>query len=144
MKPFGWIVLAALLGGCAAAPPPANQDARPLYERIGGAAGVDAFVDALIARVHADPAVAPLFANTDMPYFRARLVEQLCAATGGGCEYTGLPMDEAHSGMAITDPEFDHFATMAKAALADAGVPAREAGEVMAILAGTRADVVGK
>ena len=74
MKPFGWIVLAALLGGCAAAPSPANPDARPLYQRIGGAAGVDAFVDALIARVHADPAVVPLFANTDMPYFRARLV----------------------------------------------------------------------
>lgn len=158
------LLLVASLAGCAgngdatdaglaepAATSPAALDAAraapvagTLYRRMGGADAVERFVDALVARSIADPAVAPLFKDTDMPYFRARLIEQVCNASGGGCEYTGLPMDEAHSGMAITDAEFDHFAGLAREALRDAAVPDDAAGDMMTILASLRGDVVGQ
>jgi hemoglobin len=124
----------------ARAPPIAGT----VYQRMGGAPAVERFVDAVIARSIADPKVAPLFKDTDVPYFRARLIEQVCEATGGGCEYTGLPMDEAHSGMAITDAEFDHFAGMAREALRDAAVPDDAAGEVMTFLGSLRGDVTNQ
>jgi hemoglobin len=126
----------------AATAPVAAKDT--LYERLGGAPAVERFVDALIAHCASDPQVAPLFKDTDIPYFRARLIEQVCNATGGGCEYTGLSMEEAHSGLAITDAEFDHFAGLAQASLSEAGIAKAPADELMGILASLRGDVTGQ
>lgn len=159
--PGGALTIALMLSACAgsgargdaAAAPRADgapdravatAPAATLYQRLGGAAGVDAFVDALLRRALADPAVAPDFADVDLPYFRARLVEQVCEITGGGCTYTGLAMEDAHSGLAITDAEFDHFAGMAEAALGEVGAPNDATAEVMTALAGMRAQIVGQ
>ena len=37
------------------------------------------------------------------------LVDQVCAATGGPCTYTGREMQRTHDGMAVTAGEFDHL-----------------------------------
>ena len=44
-----------------------------------------------------------------MADLRRLVIEQLCAATGGPCTYTGRSMEEAHSGLNLTDADFDAF-----------------------------------
>ena len=59
--------------------------------------------------VHGDARISELFAETDDAYFQARLNEFICQIADGPCEYTGLPMPDAHSGMDISEREFNYF-----------------------------------
>lgn len=127
----------ALLAGCAT-----QRSDGSLYAALGGEAGVARLVDALIAEYHADPRIAPLFADTDDAYLHARLSEQICQLAGGGCDYTGLPMDEAHSGMGITEAEFSFFVEDSRNAMTRIGVPVPTQNRLLALLAPMRGDVI--
>lgn len=64
--------------------------------------------------------------NADMTRLRTQLIEQVCAASGGPCRYTGKDMKTARAGMNITGGEFDALVEDLKGALAEFKVPARE------------------
>jgi hemoglobin len=115
-----------------------------LYEQLGGQAAIEKLVDVLVGEVSADKRINKLFAKTDIPYFKARLVEQLCQATGGPCVYTGLPMEQAHSGLKITNKEFDQFVEDLNRAMDIAGVGKPQQQQLIAILAPMRPQVVGQ
>jgi hemoglobin len=138
--------LVLALAGCASAPPASPPAAPTLYEQLGGAPAVAALVDALVAEYKADPRIAPRFElpPADLAYLRERLIEQLCAATGGGCEYTGLSMAEAHSGMSIRDAEFDAFIEATVRAMTRVGVTDEHQLILLDVLDGMRGDVVGQ
>ena len=65
-------------------------------------------------------------------------------AGGGGCTYTGLSMEEAHSGMQITDAEFGAFVAHLVAAMDDARVPKDAQQELIGLLAPMQPQVVGQ
>src|SRR5688500_18378821 len=75
---------------------------KSLYERLGGLDAIKAVVEDFVANCAADPAINARFANTDMANLKAKLVEQICAATGGPCTYTGKDMVTVHTGMKVT------------------------------------------
>jgi hemoglobin len=130
------------LGGCAA-----NAAREPtLYQALGGQNGVARLVDAFDRRFLADPRIAALFktgADEDA-YFRERLTEQICNLSGGGCEYTGLPMEEAHSGMAIGEAQFNAFVEDARDAMSSIGLAVATQNRLLALLAPMHKDVIGK
>jgi len=101
-------------------------------------------VDDFIANVAADPAINRRFARTNIPKLKAGLADQICAASGGPCKYTGGSMLEVHKGMDITDNEFNAMVVDMDKTLRKFGVPKKEYDELMAILASTRGDIVGK
>src|SRR6187402_1242643 len=78
---------------------------KSLYERLGGLDAIKAVVDDFVANLAADTAINARFANSDIPNLKAKLVEQICAATGGPCTYTGKDMVTVHTGMKISDGE---------------------------------------
>lgn len=141
MERAGFAALAALLISACSATPPRTAT---LWDALGGDAGTGRVIDGTLRRAHADPAIADLFADTDDAYLKARLLEQICAASGGGCTYTGLPMDEAHSGMAITPAEFGRFVAHLTAAMDEAGVPAESQSKLLALLGPMQPDIVGQ
>ncbi len=124
----------------ATAPPPAPH--KSLYERLGGKNAIEAVVDDLIGRVKADHRIKMRFLFTDFKNLRAQLVDQLCAATGGPCTYAGRDMKTVHAGMHIHGADFDALVEDLKGSLAALKVPDREQGELLALLAPMRADVV--
>ena len=139
MKAFAVLFAAALLAACAAEPkkpqPVAAAAPQPvLYDALGGQAGITGLVDVLIPIIHGDKRINALFKNTDIPEFRARLIEQLCQGTGGPCEYTGRTMEEAHSGLAITHKEFLYFVEDLNAAMKKAGHSAENQQRLLALL----------
>jgi hemoglobin len=149
MRISGLLLISGLLAvaaGCAGTPrQDAAAPAQPsLYEQIGGQAAVEALVDALVAEYKRDPRIAARFdlPPADIAYLRERLIEQLCQATGGPCEYQGLAMVEAHSGMAISGAEFDAFMQDTNKAMTTLGVKDEHQLVIVGVLEGMRGDVI--
>lgn len=137
-------LLVLLLTACAAAPQKSVVKNDTLYQRLGGAAGVEAVVDATLKRVHGDLRINIFFENTDLPDLRRLLIEQICAATGGPCTYTGRSMEEAHSGMNLTDKDFDIFVEDLVAAMNEVKVSPALQQELLGLFGPMRPQVVGQ
>ena len=121
------------------APPPAKK---ALFERLGGKPAVEAVVDDFLGRVAKDERINAGFAVGHVPRLRQRLVELVCAGTGGPCVYSGRDMKSAHAGMRITNAQFDALVGHLVATLDKFKVPAQEKGELLAILGPMRGVIV--
>jgi hemoglobin len=113
-----------------------------LYERLGGKDAIAAVVDDFVARCAADGRINGKFARTDIPRLKANLVDQVCAAAGGPCTYSGRDMRTTHDGMAVTAGEFDALVGDLIATLDRFGVPEAEKAELLGALAPMRSEIV--
>ena len=73
-----------------------------LFDRIGGAEGVERLVDAFYVRVLQDPDLAHFFEGVSMDKLRAMQSKLFSAALNGPELYTGRPINYAHDGLGIT------------------------------------------
>lgn len=89
---------------------------KTLYDRLGGIDAIKAVVGDFAGRVLADERVNKKFTKSDAPRLVLHLEEQICAATGGPCEYTGQDMKSAHKHMKVTEGEFNALAGRAPCA----------------------------
>lgn len=92
------------------------------FNQLGGHDAVIASVNAILARVGADPKINGWFAQTDLVALGGLLVEQVCEATGGYCTYSGASMADAHASLGICPGAFDAFMTDVVLGLGDVGV----------------------
>jgi hemoglobin len=115
-----------------------------LYERLGGKPAITAVVDDFIGNVSGDTRINKRFANADVPKLKSRLVDQVCEATGGPCKYTGASMRDAHTGMKITDGEFNALVEDLVKSLDKFKVPAKEKNKLLGALGGMKGDIVGR
>jgi hemoglobin len=113
-----------------------------LYDRLGKKEAITAVVDDFVGRVANDGRINGKFANANIPHLKAMLVEQICAASGGPCTYTGRDMKTTHIGMAITNAQFDALVGDLVAALNKFNVPEREKKELLGALGPMRKDIV--
>jgi len=111
-----------------------------LYWRLGGADAVGAAVDETIKLSKADPRLAGRLSGG----CAAKLKEQLCAATGGPCTYTGRDMKTAHTGMKITEAEFGAVGENLVKVLDAFKVPAKEKGELLGLILPLQSQIVGQ
>lgn len=142
MKRLLPLAVVLVLNACASAPPKPAPDA--LYRALGGQDGIAKFVDAALVRIHGDVRINLFFENTDMSDLRRLLIEQVCAASGGPCTYTGRSMEDAHSGLNLTDDDFDAFVEDIIAAMNDvhAGPDAQK--QVLGLFGAMKPQVVGQ
>jgi hemoglobin len=120
-----------------------------LYERLGGITAISAVVDQFLANVVGDNVINARFAPTVADPFRTQLlrnnlIDQICAGAGGPCQYKGKTMLEAHTGMLITEAEFNALVGDLVAALNQFNVPQKEKDELLAILGPMKSDIVGQ
>ncbi len=113
-----------------------------LYERLGGKGAITAVVEDFVGRVAADKRINGKFALANIPRLKMLLVEQICAASGGPCTYTGRDMKTAHAGMGITGAQFDALVEDLVATLDKFKVPAREKNELLSVLGPMKSDIV--
>jgi hemoglobin len=66
----------------------------------------------------------------------------VCGVTGGPCKYTGRAMKEAHQRLDITQVQWDAMLAAFRTTLAKFNVPQREQQELVAIVEGTKSDIV--
>ena len=152
------LLLSLLLVGCAttststtgsSAPTPVKDTAstepaatKALFERLGGKSAIEAVIDDFLGRVAGDESINSGFAVGHVPRLRQRLVELVCAASGGPCTYSGRDMGTVHAGMKITNAQFDSLVGHLVATLDKFKVPAGEKGELLALLGPMRSSIV--
>jgi hemoglobin len=115
---------------------------RSLYDRLGGYNAISAVVDDFIGNVAADKRINKFFAKANIPRLKARLVEQLCQASGGPCIYTGGDMKSVHAGMGVRNKDFDALVQDLVKSLNKFKVPAAEQKEIASVLLPMRKDIV--
>jgi hemoglobin len=119
-----------------------------LFNRLGGLEGVNAAVAKILEVVGADARINGRFATTDLAALQVLLVEYTCVETGGYCTYTGRDMATAHTGMEITQEDFDAFIEDIGLALDALGVPHAVEGDVgydlIDELDGAKTDIIGR
>lgn len=120
----------------------ADEAPKALYERLGGKPAIEAVIDDFLGRVGADERINSGFAVGHLPRLRQRLIELVCAATGGPCTYSGRDMGTAHAGMKITHEQFDALVGHLVATLDKFKVPEREKGELLGLLGPMRGSIV--
>jgi len=151
---FSLALCTVIAAGCAgttppkASPPATAASAAPhgdsLYRALGGQEGIGKVVDASLVEIHNDKRIAFFFEKTDLADLRRLLVEQLCAATGGPCTYSGRTMEESHSGLNIKDADFDAFVEDLVRAMDSQKVPKDLQKQLLGLLGPMRPQVVGQ
>jgi hemoglobin len=122
-----------------AAQKPAALEHASLYWRLGGDVALNSAVDETIKLSQADPRLTGRITGACAP----KLKEQLCAAAGGPCSYTGRDMKTAHTGLNVTAAEFVAVADNLVKVLDTFRVPAKEKSELIALVAPLRSQMVG-
>ena len=115
---------------------------KSLYERLGGLDAIKAVIGDFVGRVVADERINKKFAKSDGARVTHFLVEQVCAATGGPCKYTGNSMKKSHKNMKVTAGEFNALVEDLVAALDKFNVPATEKNELLGALAPLKDQIV--
>jgi hemoglobin len=135
------ILTAAAVAVFAAIAPATAQDAS-LYQRLGGYKAIVAVVDDFVGNVAADRRINRFFAGANIPRLKQNLVDQICAAAGGNCIYTGRDMKSAHAGMGIRSRDFNALVGDLTKTLRKFKVPAKEQGQLLAVLGPMKKDIV--
>ena len=114
-----------------------------LYDRLGGHDAIVAFADDLLARLQGDAKLRRFWANLGNESNQHQLLSEfLTDKTGGPASYTGKDMKTAHTGMGITEDDWNIFLTHAVASMNKLGIPAAEQGEITAFIGGLKGDIV--
>lgn len=121
----------------------ASDSGATLYDRLGKKDAITAVVkDFVEERVAKDARIKSFFANADIPGLEAKLVDQICEASGGPCKYTGKDMKTAHAGMNVKDADFTALVEDLKASLANFKVGDKEQNDLLGALAKMHDDIV--
>lgn len=119
-----------------------------LYERLGGAPAIEAAVDIFYGKVLADERLKHFFVNTDLARLRQHQKAFLTLAFGGPAAYSGRGLRAAHQGlverMGLNEGHFDAVVENLAATLLGLGVAEALIGEVAAVAATVKDEVLGR
>ena len=116
-----------------------------LYERLGGYAGINAFVNDLLPRVKEDSVLGRFWAyrgDDRLDQEKQLLIDYLCANSGGPTYYSGRDMKLSHAGMEISEDDWSLFLGHAGDTMAALQVPEQEVSEVVAFVLSLKDDIV--
>ena len=116
-----------------------------LYQRLGGAAAVDAAVDIFYRKVLMDDRISEFFEGIDMEEQAKKQKAFLTMVFGGENKYSGKDMRAAHAGLTgLNDTHVDAVIELLGATLSELGVPEADINEVAAIANSVRDDVLNR
>ena len=149
LTPFLYCTLAAFAAVAPfyIAPPQVfAQQQKSLYQRLGGYDALAAVTDDFIGRLATDPLEKRFFVGHNkegLTRIRQHVIDFLCVATGGPCAYTGQDMKTAHTGLGITEDDWNAAVKDLVATLDKFHVPDQEKKEVLGAISGLKGDIVG-
>jgi two-component system chemotaxis sensor kinase CheA len=132
----------------AAAAKPAKGGSGPsIYEQIGGMGTIDAVVEVMFGRIMGDLRLKPFFDGANVDHIQGRLRDYLSKICGGPDGYGKVDLNKPHAGVVargMNDEHFDAFAGHLQAALNALEVPTPLAAMIMAIIFGSREEIMGR
>ena len=143
------LLLGSLLIASVAASRSAAQPApKSLFERLGGvysiATVVDDFVERLLVNdtLNANPAIDEARARVPKAGLKFHVTALVCEVTGGPCKYSGRSMKDAHAHLNINEVQWQAMVSDFRKTLDKFKVAAKEQEELIAIVGGTKKDIV--
>lgn len=144
---FSFLVVLTVLGN--AVPAGAQEKQEPsLHDRLGGVYSIATLVDDFIERLlinktlNANPKINKARQRVPKAGLKFQVTALVCQVTGGPCQYTGRSMKDAHSHLDITETEWQAMVVDFKKSLNKFKVPPKEQSELIAIVEGTKGDIV--
>ena len=125
---------------------PALGQQKSLYERLGGYEAISAVAHEFAGRLFTDPQVGPFFRGmgTDTRQsFIQKNINLLCNVTGGPCKILSRPARTVHTGLGITESDFNVVVNHLVDTLDGFKVPATEKQELLSIIGTLKSDIVG-
>lgn len=144
---FTLLALASFAPTVAAQPQDKMAQQASLYKRLGGYDALAAVTDDFVGRLASDPQLSRFFAGHNeagLKRIRQHVIDFLCVATGGPCVYTGQDMKTAHTGLHISDDDWNASVKHLVETLDKFKVPEKEKGEVLGAISGLKGDIVGR
>ena len=125
------------------------QKTPTLYDNLGGKKAITAVVDEFVGRVAADNRINAFFKQTAsdpkrLASFKAKLVDQICEASGGPCKYKGKSMKAAHAGMGVSGADFGALVEDLVGALDKFNVKPADKNTLLGVLGPMKSDIVEK
>src|SRR5262245_59981186 len=115
-----------------------------LYTAFGEKAGLAALMDAFVDRLAIDARTKPFFEHADLDNLKTQLTDQLCALSGGPCQYDGKDMKAAHQGMGIRTSNFNALVEVLQQSMDAKKIPFTVQNRMLALLAPMHRDVITK
>jgi hemoglobin len=144
---FVLMSFAAVSPAFLATPPLMAQSQPTLYQRLGGYDAIAAVTDDFITHLATDPQLGRFFtglSNDSKLRVRQHVVDFLCVATGGPCKYTGRDMKTAHTGLNISEADWNTSVKYLVGTLDKFKVPEKEKSDVLTAIGGLKGDIVGR
>ncbi|MBI4550800.1 MAG: group 1 truncated hemoglobin [Candidatus Latescibacteria bacterium] len=142
------VAVVVLLSAASPAIAQEKMAAKSLYDRLGGTYAIASVVDDFIERLlvndilNANPAIKAARDAVPKAGLKYRVTALVCQVTGGSETYSGRSMKEAHKHLNITEKEWQAMVSDFKKTLDKFKVPAKEQGELIAIVESTKPDIV--
>lgn len=133
------LTLSLGLTACASTAPPGDDS---LYRALGGQPGIERIVEGLLINISDNPRIVEHFAETDIDRLNEKLIEQFCVESGGPCEYTGDSMRDSHTGLNLTESDFNALVEDLLDAMRALDVPVTAQNRLLARLAPMRSDII--
>jgi hemoglobin len=139
---LGVLALGTLLSSPSLGQAPAEKS---LYDRLGGYDAISAVVNDFANKLFTDKQVGPFFKGmvTDTrKSFIQKNINLVCNVTGGPCKVISRPAKTVHSGLHITESDFNVVVKHLVDTLDKFKVPAKEKNELLAIIGTLKPDIV--
>lgn len=124
-----------------------SSGSQTLYSRIGGYNAIAAVIDDVLPKIVKDPQLGRYFVglSTDSKQnVRQYLVDQICQAAQGPCLYKGRSMKTSHSGLGISQGEFQTFVNYIEASLNKFSVAQNDKNALLSYANGLKGEIVEK
>lgn len=144
---FALMSFAAVTPAFVATPQLMAQSQATLYQRLGGYDAIAAVTDDFITHLATDPQLGRFFTGLSSDSkikVRQHVVDFLCVATGGPCKYTGRDMKTAHTGLNISEADWNTSVKYLVGTLDKFKVPEKEKSDVLNAIGGLKGDIVGR
>jgi hemoglobin len=127
--------------------PMPDMKEKSLYSRLGGYDALAAVTDDFLDRLEKSKTLGRFFtglSDDSAVKLRQHVIDFLCMATGGPCKYGGRDIKVVHTGLEITEADWDENVKLLKETLAKFNVPEKEQGEVLGAVSSLKKDIVEK
>ncbi|WKD25142.1 group 1 truncated hemoglobin [Pseudoalteromonas sp. KG3] len=130
------IIFTMLLSACS------NMANLTLYQQLDGKAGLERLVDSFINQIGNDEQIIHYFEHANISHFREGFINHLCVLTNGPCEYTRDSMVEIHTGMNITEADFNHVVDLLINAMNEQNIAHSVQNKILAKMAPLRSEII--
>ncbi|EGI72585.1 MULTISPECIES: group 1 truncated hemoglobin [Pseudoalteromonas] len=137
MKSVGiFLMCLGLLSGCA------NSTKLSLYQKLDGKAGIGRIVDSFIYQIGNDEQIIHYFEHSNIAHFRQGFINHMCMLVEGPCTYDGDSMVAIHTGMHITEKDFNHVVDLLINAMNEQDVSHSLQNDILSRMAPLRDEII--